>query len=834
MNKKILVVLILGIFMIGLGSAALIDDIQSYYKLDETSGSVIDSEGSNTGTNNGATPNVTGKINTAYDFDGSNDYISLLDGSDTIKDSTEGSVSLWINTDTISAQKVVLGSGNSGSSGVPYFFLGIDNQELYISGNNGTNNVERTGSVITSTGTWYHVVFTNSGSTNKIYLNGVDQGALTLVTGSAGKWFGDIPSKNTLAIGVVDRSVDFAPWDGKIDEVGIWTGRALSQSEVTELYNSGIGNSYPFTNGSNIHVDLVSPENNSKQISPIINFTAKVIVDEGFNHTNQTLYIWNDNGSLFYNNTLTENYNLAIALEWNTSGFALGVDYTWNVLACRNDSLCNFATNNFTFTSSAFSESTVNFKNSVLETSRQQFNLTISSTGVSEVSSTLWYNGTSYPAIIINLENGNYKAIRSIDIPLQNNIGNKSFHWQFDFILVNSASLQQNSTIYSQEVNRTFFTLCNATYDVPFVNFTSRDAENPFPKIDISFKSAWKWYVEGGTGSVFRNMSYEDVTETKSDFDFCGSPNVTFLNWVDVEVDSDGFAQNYYFLINSSLSNDTSEIELYLLNDSLATPTTLAVKDKFQNPIESMLIHIQLFDVGTATFYTVGMARTNNNGQDNAYLNWYDSLYKFILIQDGTTVMTTNITKVFETPTTFEIPDTTTYSFDKFQDFEFSLTYNEILKLFSLTYVKPSGEVEQGCLRVIKRNSTADTEICLTCSESASATIFCDISSAGNGTFIAAFYATGSWFMIDWFEKVIGESFAQGINDLLDQDDAAFYAIILIGFVLSMFLFSPILGIIGALLGLLAAGALGFTVLSYSLYLGIVIIGGVIIWILKK
>ena len=41
----------------------------AYYRMDEASGAVIDAVSGNNGVNDGATPNVTGKINTAYEFD---------------------------------------------------------------------------------------------------------------------------------------------------------------------------------------------------------------------------------------------------------------------------------------------------------------------------------------------------------------------------------------------------------------------------------------------------------------------------------------------------------------------------------------------------------------------------------------------------------------------------------------------------------------------------------------------------------------------------------------------------------------------------------------------
>jgi uncharacterized membrane protein len=209
-------------------------------------------------------------------------------------------------------------------------------------------------------------------------------------------------------------------------------------------------------------------------------------------------------------------------------------------------------------------------------------------------------------------------------------------------------------------------------------------------------------------------------------------------------------------------------------------------------------------------------------------------LYRFILIKDGEVIKSTNTTKIFETPQIFDIEEETTFSFTKFRDFIYSLTFNDATNNFVLTFTKPSGLVESGCLRVIKRNAKNDTIICENCETSSSATLYCNIASYGNGTYIAAFYATGSLDRIDMLTKKIGSAFAETIFDLLDSHDRIFYSFLFSGIVVSMFLITPVLGIIGAILGILGASALGFTLLEYGTFLGIVIVGGLIIWILKR
>src|SRR6056297_932617 len=72
------------------------DGLVSYYSLDESSGDAIDYISGNDGTpNGGVTQGVTGQVNGAYSFDGSNDYINIGNLQNDIF-----TWSVWFNTDT--------------------------------------------------------------------------------------------------------------------------------------------------------------------------------------------------------------------------------------------------------------------------------------------------------------------------------------------------------------------------------------------------------------------------------------------------------------------------------------------------------------------------------------------------------------------------------------------------------------------------------------------------------------------------------------------------------------------------------------------------------------
>jgi len=532
-----------------------------------------------------------------------------------------------------------------------------------------------------------------------------------------------------------------------------------------------------------------------------------------------------------YNGTNTTIYGLN-----NETNFTLNKE-PFNITIWANDSVGNINSTTRNWSYYLF-ENLVTYSSEVYETTSEELEIEIEAqSGLSSISAELWYDGTAYSSDVSNPNGNIYNASNTLEIPIIETDGIKNFFWSFDFTLANGSDLNVNSSIKSQTVNRTWLTICNATYDTPFINFSTYNAENPFPVVNGTFKIFWEWYISTADGTIKRNASWEDITENNNSWAFCGSPpDKSFIIEGEIEYDKSDFAKNFYYLDNSfEISNQTKNISLYLLNDSDATLTVLKVQDAAQNALEDYLIEIQLYDIGTGNHYTTAMAKTNFDGEDLVYLNWYDSLYKFLIYDNsGTLVKETEPYKISATPQIFKITTETTYDFDKFEDIVYSLTFNNLTNIFTLTYTKPD-DVDNACLRVIKRNITADYEVCLICKTSTSATITCDVSDYTPGLFIGAFYGTGSLSLIDIVDIFVDVS--NEIYDSLGNIDATGMAIIFSGIVVAMFIVSPTLGIIGMILGLIGSLAMGFQPLTeefYLVYIGICLIGGIIAWFIKK
>lgn len=225
---------------------ALTDNLVSYYKLDESSGNAADSVGSNTLTNNGGATYSAGKINNGVSLaSASSQYLQNATPTGLPTGSSAFSVSLWLKKTT--------NPGAGVKHGQVYFGTNATRQLCYVEmdGNIGSGNqvtfatfADDINSVATlTTGTWYHIVATYDGSvTTKLYVDGSLDTTRTLATA-----LNIVINAGGLIVGADYLAGAVGGYDnGMIDEVGIWS-RALSSTEVSELYNGGAGLQYPFT-----------------------------------------------------------------------------------------------------------------------------------------------------------------------------------------------------------------------------------------------------------------------------------------------------------------------------------------------------------------------------------------------------------------------------------------------------------------------------------------------------------------------------------------------------------------------------------------------------------
>jgi hypothetical protein len=212
-----------------------------------------DAFGANHGTAHGATFSTGAKLGShAGRFDGVDDRVVVPD-SPTLGITGSHSVNVWVSFNDLNDGVFACNWTNSGNNNSWAFALGGDGK-IYFSkshsgfhGGEGSPTLVWTPSPALQTNTWEHFVGTYDDSTKtaRLFRNGIE--VQTFVYANAGV-YNSVYETTLGARQLWANSYDTFLF-GLLDEVALWN-RALSASEVSELYNNGAG----------IEIGVIPPE----------------------------------------------------------------------------------------------------------------------------------------------------------------------------------------------------------------------------------------------------------------------------------------------------------------------------------------------------------------------------------------------------------------------------------------------------------------------------------------------------------------------------------------------------------------------------------------------
>ena len=172
--------------------------------------------------------------NYSLEFDSSaGEYIDLGSPSELDFETGEMTLSCWINSETVSSIKPILGNSNSGASSYQYL-LDVNRTAGKISFLSSGITTLVSNLTITAD-TWYHICITKSGTTSNwvytMYVNGSSTDGDTLSTST------NPPATQTVAIGKYG-ALGGLFFQGKISNFCAFN-EALTSGQVSALYNSG-------------------------------------------------------------------------------------------------------------------------------------------------------------------------------------------------------------------------------------------------------------------------------------------------------------------------------------------------------------------------------------------------------------------------------------------------------------------------------------------------------------------------------------------------------------------------------------------------------------------
>jgi len=681
----------------------------SYYKLDEQdttgTGTIIDSADSNNGINNGTT-NTTGKINTSYLFDGTNDKINLT--ADIIHNYSIMTINLWFkhpHQTTSNAQMICNDKAGKNND----FALGFDRTtgELWLSRQDEDTdaNYDIYSDSNVSDDTWHMgtMIFNQTGMF--LYVDGVIQSDWNSF------WEADATQNDAWILG--SALYDGQWYKGILDEIGIWN-RSLTASEISDLYNSGNGLPYQ---SSGISVSLVSPIDNYNSTTSTIIFNGianstfgitnvSLILDGTYNETNSSGL----NGTYIFTKTLPEgNHNWTYEV----------CDTTGN---CQNATVRNFLIDTIYPTISISSPSDgASFQYLI-----NQNNLTLNVTITDANLDTCWYDynntNTTFSCSSGVLVSRNLTITNQSEITIwandsAGNLNSSKSDWivnlfDFDEYVYEPNVTESSSTTItgrfqtSESLSSSYLEYNNTNYSTSIDSLGGNQynisATVTSPTVNSNTNITWFFWVNdinatkfnqtvlsvnlddcSSYGNVIVNYTLVDeltqslINNANSTIEssvvlktitgqeiaefnnvFSGTPNATVCSetdlsssglrlWEQSRYGSDNYVFEQQNIQNQSISNGKTDIILRDLPSSYATTFRITYKSSTFLPVSDAVVQIQRKYIGEGTYKEVESPITDANGEASASFDLNTVIYKILIYEAGT------LTGTFENPAIF-------------------------------------------------------------------------------------------------------------------------------------------------------------------------------------
>lgn len=203
-----------------------------------------------------------------------------------------------------------------------------------------------------------------------------------------------------------------------------------------------------------------------------------------------------------------------------------------------------------------------------------------------------------------------------------------------------------------------------------------------------------------------------------------------------------GYTHRYY-LINASLTNETTSLYLYNFNTTTTTETLqLNVVDENYNKYPNVYVKMLRYYPSEGLWRLVQMDKADDFGKTFFHVKEEDTDYKFIF-QDYMTVLKTTNPLKFNCPTaddcviTVIVESISSISESLFKDFTYS--YDNNTKIFTLTWNDPTGLTKEITLEAYSDTASGRVIWCSKTLASASGTLTCNLTKASGTVFVTAY-----------------------------------------------------------------------------------------------
>lgn len=630
---------------------------------------------------------------------------------------------------------------------------------------------------------------------------------------------------------------------GMIDEIRIINGTKSDawMNRVAESLNSSSLSFGAEEENKNIQITLSFPSNNTITTNATYNFNMTMI-PIGMNITNATFNLYYTNHTLINSTTNTISTNFTSVSD---VPIPIAVMY-WTYEACGINSTsgtdCFYpSASNFTLERRAVTED-ANFSNLVsYETQSETFQTNVTAaSGISVVSSSFIYNGTTHSATVGTISATEYSLTSTIELPIitaGSTTQNHNHHFSFAYLsggdLVNA-----NTTNGIQRVDFINMSVLSKPNAIAFVNFTVYD-QNSLLVINSTFAGTFNY----GLNNTLKTLSYEYSLGDFNNFSFGIEPeNKTYSATAEIEFGRAGYETQNYDLIETLLRNVTLgmlEVPIYLLESGNSTTFTILVRDSTLTVVEGANVKVQRYYPGTGTYLEVESVTTNAEGKAIGHFIVEDVTYRFLVFVGGVLELTSTPTQIIceTTPCTITLtlPSSSgslTELLSNASDFTSSLVYSKVSQTFTYTYADTGSDPLGGRLHVRRLAGSGDVVACSNNDTSSASVLTCDVSLQTNGTYIATAYLERT----SQAGRVVGLLMIQKAKDIVGSlgDDGIIISVFIFMGIVMLGLIKPIIGLLFGVAGLFGIWALGFVSLVPSAFFALIFVALILAWEMRK
>lgn len=450
------------------------------------------------------------------------------------------------------------------------------------------------------------------------------------------------------------------------------------------------------------------------------------------------------------------------------------------------------------------------------------FNLTVNANSLGEFNGSFYYNNTAYVADYS--DNG---TVGYVGYTLQvDDEGLIPFNFTY---YINGTMVNANySHVVNQIQNHTVVAggVCPSDLS-PALHYDFKSEQN-----DTLLNTTADYIFRYGiTNNTLKTTS---GTITSTDFTVCMNSTIWnnySLGYGEIQYQSTGYSDRRHYNFNSErLSNTTVNATLYSLIAGSSTSFLFTIQKGDLSVFSNAYITLNRWYPDEDTYKIVEMSRTDDEGQTVMKVEIEDVDYRVgVYYQNGTLVYLAAPFRLvcIATPCSYSliVPEEAGNSFENWKNLQVSITYNETTQIFTMIYNDPSQDTDAVNLSVYRDSGISELLICTDSAESYTSVLSCNVSGY-SGLLRAVGFRTASPET-----SIISKMVNQGVEKL-GKTPALFITLLIMIFLVSVGVVSPILTVILSVLAFIPALLFGVTPLPILLI--IAVMGFIVIHFMKR